>query len=100
MGSRRVGDRRRVVVSLVVGVLAPFVDVAVHVADAEGVAASPADRLRLAADAASEHGLLGADDGPEARGRRRPGAAGVLPLRFGRQAILPPLLAAEPFTEG
>jgi hypothetical protein len=83
-------------------VAAPLRDVAVHVVQAPAVRGVPADRRRLAAIRPGgravvglrtvEVGLLAAQPISEGRGRRGPGAAGELPLRLGREPVLPPRL--------
>src|SRR4051794_23422769 len=91
----RIGSARQ---SRVVPVTTPFEDVSVRIVEAPGVRLVAADRSRAlqrrprcaaVVRPALEVGLAAAKSVPERSSRGRAGAAGVLPLGFGRQPKLP-----------
>src|SRR5262249_62216860 len=81
---------------------APYPDVAVHVVEAERARIPPphraGDRLGIGLDP----GIMVEPGGivAEAPAALAAGAAGILPLRLGRQAVLHPFPLREPFAEG
>src|SRR5262249_11037337 len=106
-GAGRVRVVRSGIVIVVVPILAPFPDVALHVVKTEGVRSLLAARVGPTLGIPLEPGELAQARlvVAEAETLRAPRAAGILPLRLGRQAValapqLPLLPLVQPVAEG